>query len=223
MMLSIFSARFSGHTPDSTACIRHPSDRTPTVVRDDDQGQTPTPRADHLTRSSRALGGRHCPGGLPQPRYRRARPQALSAGRERSPATPHRARADADRHARVDSRTPAGDRPRPAYSRGPQGPLDAPLMGDVSGGQAPGGRHRRDRPLLSARRWRGLHAADLAPQTQSRRAPRLRGTRLRVEVIVAGAGTPTPPPVTALVEADLLEAVPPDVEAWRALLPHADL
>jgi hypothetical protein len=42
-------------------------------------------------------------------------------------------------------------------------------------------------------------------------------------VIVAGAGTPTPPPVTALVEADLLEAVPPDVEEWRALLPHADL
>src|SRR4029453_4384474 len=223
MMLSIFSERYYGHTPYSTAFIRHPSDRTPTVVRDDDQGQTPIPRADHLTRSARALGGRHCHGGFPQPRYRRARPQALSAGRDCSPATPHRARADADRNARVESRTPAGDRPRPAYSRGPQGQLDDPLIGDVSGCQDPGGGHRRDRTLISARRWWGLQAAALDPQTQSQKAPRLRGKRLRVEVSLAGAGTPTPPPVTALVEADLLEEVPPDVEELRSLLPHAPL
>jgi len=44
-----------------------------------------------------------------------------------------------------------------------------------------------------------------------------------VEVIWAGAGTPTPPPVTALVETDLLEEVPPDLEELLALLPHADL
>jgi transposase len=44
-----------------------------------------------------------------------------------------------------------------------------------------------------------------------------------VEVILAGAGTPTPPPVPALVEADLLEEVPPDLEDLRSLLPHADL
>jgi hypothetical protein len=44
-----------------------------------------------------------------------------------------------------------------------------------------------------------------------------------VEVILAGAGTPTPPPVTALVEADLLEEVPPDLEALLGLLPHADV
>jgi hypothetical protein len=44
-----------------------------------------------------------------------------------------------------------------------------------------------------------------------------------VEVILAGAGAPTPPPVPALVEADLLEEVPPDLEDLRALLPHADL
>src|SRR5262245_19588906 len=218
-MLFIFSERYYGQTPDSTAFIRHPSDRTPTVVRDDDQGQTPTPRADHLTRSARALGGRHCHGGLPQPRYRRARPQALSAGRDRNPATPQRARADADHNARVESRTPAGNRPRPAYRRGPQCPLDDPLIGNVSGCQDPGGGHCRDRPLISARCWWGLQAADLDPQTQSRSAPRLRGKRLRVAVILAGAGTPTPPPVPALVEVDLLEEVPPDVEALRSLLP----
>jgi len=44
-----------------------------------------------------------------------------------------------------------------------------------------------------------------------------------VEVILAGAGTPTPPPVPALVDADLLEDVPPDVEKLRSLLPRADV
>jgi transposase len=40
---------------------------------------------------------------------------------------------------------------------------------------------------------------------------------------LAGAGTPTPPPVTALVDADLLEEVPPDVDELLRLLPHADV
>lgn len=40
---------------------------------------------------------------------------------------------------------------------------------------------------------------------------------------MAGAGTPTPPPVTDLVEADLLDDVPPDVEELLPLLPHADV
>lgn len=68
-----------------------------------------------------------------------------------------------------------------------------------------------------------LPALDLAPQTQSRGAAGLRGKRLRVEVILAGAGTPTPPPVTALVDADLLEDMPPDVDELLRLLPHADV
>lgn len=42
-------------------------------------------------------------------------------------------------------------------------------------------------------------------------------------MILAGAGTPTPPPVTALVDADLLEEVPPDVAELLRLLPHADV
>jgi transposase len=44
-----------------------------------------------------------------------------------------------------------------------------------------------------------------------------------VEVILAGAGMPTPPPVTALVEADLLAEVPPDLADLLRLLPHADV
>jgi DDE superfamily endonuclease len=44
-----------------------------------------------------------------------------------------------------------------------------------------------------------------------------------VEVILAGAGTPTPPPVSALVEPDLLNEGPPDLEDLWRLLPHADL
>ena len=44
-----------------------------------------------------------------------------------------------------------------------------------------------------------------------------------MEVILAGAGTPTLPPVSALGDADLLEEVPPDVDELLRLLPHADV
>src|SRR5262249_5416856 len=83
--------------------------------------------------------------------------------------------------------------------------------------------HRRDGALVSSCGGRRLQAAHLAPHTPSRGAPRLRGKRLRVEVILAGAGTPPPPPVTALVDADLLADVPPDVDELLRLLPHADV
>jgi DDE superfamily endonuclease len=43
-----------------------------------------------------------------------------------------------------------------------------------------------------------------------------------MEVILAGAGTPTPPPITTLVEADLLTEVPPDLDELRSLLPRAN-
>jgi transposase len=96
-------------------------------------------------------------------------------------------------------------------------------MSHVSGRQAPDSRHRRDGAFVSAWRWLRVQAADVDAQTQSRRAARLRGKRLRVEVMLAGAGTPTPPPVTALVEADLLDEVPPDVDELLRLLPQADV
>jgi hypothetical protein len=44
-----------------------------------------------------------------------------------------------------------------------------------------------------------------------------------VEVILAGAGTPTPPPVPAFVEPDLLAEVPPDLAELLCLLPQADV
>ena len=44
-----------------------------------------------------------------------------------------------------------------------------------------------------------------------------------MEVILAGAGTPTPPPVPALVDTALLAEVPPDLEELLFLLPRADL
>ena len=44
-----------------------------------------------------------------------------------------------------------------------------------------------------------------------------------MEVSLAGAGTPTPPPVTALVEPDLLTEVPPDLDDLLHLLPRAAL
>jgi hypothetical protein len=44
-----------------------------------------------------------------------------------------------------------------------------------------------------------------------------------VEVILAGAGTPTPPPVTALVAPALRDEVPPDLATWLFLLPRAEV
>jgi hypothetical protein len=44
-----------------------------------------------------------------------------------------------------------------------------------------------------------------------------------VEVLVAGALDPVPPPIPELVEPDLLLDVPADVESLMSLLPHADL
>jgi transposase len=40
---------------------------------------------------------------------------------------------------------------------------------------------------------------------------------------LAGAGTPPPPPAAELVDADLLDQVPPDLEALLQLLPSADV
>jgi transposase len=44
-----------------------------------------------------------------------------------------------------------------------------------------------------------------------------------VEVLLAGALAPEPPPLTDLVEPDLWDQLPTDVSALRALLPSADL
>ena len=44
-----------------------------------------------------------------------------------------------------------------------------------------------------------------------------------MEVILAGAGTPTPPPVTALVAPALRDEVPPDLATWLFLLPRAEV
>jgi hypothetical protein len=59
--------------------------------------------------------------------------------------------------------------------------------------------------------------------TQSGRAGKLRGKRLRVEVLLAGTTTPEPLPIHDLVEADLWNQLPADVPEFLALLPRADL
>src|SRR6266699_7114804 len=51
----------------------------------------------------------------------------------------------------------------------------------------------------------------------------LRGKRLRVEVLLAGTTVPEPLPVYDLVEADLWDQLPADLENVLALLPRADL
>ena len=61
---------------------------------------------------------------------------------------------------------------------------------------------------------------------QSRRESRLRGKRLWVEVLLAGAHVPAAPeplPVKDLVEADLWDQLPAHLSDLLALLPQADL
>jgi hypothetical protein len=60
-------------------------------------------------------------------------------------------------------------------------------------------------------------------EAQGRAEGRLRGKRLRVEVLLAGATAPEPLPVHDLVEADLWSQLPADLTALLALLPQADL
>ena len=190
---------YSGQTPYAPAFVSRTSDRTTTS---DDRGpsQAPTPRPRVLlAHQGRAVAEIAALVVRSRDTVERVLNAFSRAGRR--PSAPQSARAGADRDARVESRTAAGDRPRPAYGRGPQCPLDHQLVGNVSGGQNPGAVTDETVRLVSARCWRWLHASDLDPQTQSRSAARLRGKRLRVEVILAGAGTPTPPPVTALVDA----------------------
>ena len=222
-MMPIFSERSYGPPPACTAFVRLPSYRTPTAVRYHHQGQSPLALSDGLARPSGALRGRDCHACVPQPRYRRARAHALSAGRDRGPSTSHSAWPGADRAASGASRTATGDRPRPAYRRCPECPWDHWLVGPVSGRPAPDCCQRRARAVGSPRRRLRGPAADRDAQPHSRGAARLRGQRLRVEVRLAGAGTPTPPPGTALVEPDLLADVPPDVDELLRLLPRAAL
>jgi hypothetical protein len=58
---------------------------------------------------------------------------------------------------------------------------------------------------------------------QSRRESRLRGKRLRVEVLLAGATAPEPLPIKDLVEADLWDQLRADLSDLLTLLPQADL
>src|SRR5216684_1558832 len=61
------------------------------------------------------------------------------------------------------------------------------------------------------------------PATQSGRASRLCGKRVRVEVLLAGATEPESLPVQDLVEADLWSQLPADVPELLARLARADL
>ena len=71
-----------------------------------------------------------------------------------------------------------------------------------------------------------MQAPYLDLEAQSRAESRLRGKRLRVEVLLAGTHVPAVPeplPVHDLVEADLWSQLPVDLPALLTLLPDADL
>src|SRR5262249_53468113 len=132
-MMSLFSTRYYGQTPDSTAFVRHPSHRPPPVVRYDDQRHAPLALPDGLAGSSGALRGRACGHRLSQLQYRRAGAQALSPGWARGHSASQSAWDGSHGDTRVESRTPAGDRSRPPYGRRPECQLDTRLVSYVSG------------------------------------------------------------------------------------------
>jgi len=68
-----------------------------------------------------------------------------------------------------------------------------------------------------------LQASNVDLATQSGGASRLRGKRVRVEVLLAGTTGPEPLPVKDLVEADLWSHLPADVPQLLARLSRADL
>ena len=72
---------------------------------------------------------------------------------------------------------------------------------------------------LHAHDYGGL-AADLDAEAQGRSTSPLRGKRLRVEVLLAGATAPDLLPVHDLVEAALWDQLPADLPELLALLPR---
>jgi hypothetical protein len=71
--------------------------------------------------------------------------------------------------------------------------------------------------------WLRMPPPEVDPATQSGRAGRLCGKRLRGEVLMAGATGPEPLPVKDLVEADLWSELPADISQLLARLSRADL
>src|SRR5216683_568808 len=134
-----------------------------------------------------------------------------------------RTRPRAHRHVSLGSRVGARDRTGSPCGGSRHGQLDdrgtrrLPEPTDRGDGQL------GDGARVPACAWLCLQAPDLDVTTQSRRESRLRGKRLRVEVLLAGASAPEPLPVTDLVEADLWDQLPADLSALLALLPRADL
>ena len=60
-------------------------------------------------------------------------------------------------------------------------------------------------------------------EAQGRGEGRIRGKRLRVEILLAGTTAPEPLSVYDLVEADLWSQLPADLTELLALVPRADL
>jgi len=83
--------------------------------------------------------------------------------------------------------------------------------------------HRGNGARVLACAWLRLQAPDVDLTTQSGRASRLRGKRVRVEVLLAGTTGPEPLPVKDLLEVDLWSQLPADVPELLARLSRADL
>jgi hypothetical protein len=100
----------------------------------------------------------------------------------------------------------------------PTGPPSdsAPYLGQQTGIQVT---EETVRVYLHAHDYGGL-ASHLDVEAQGRRASPLRGKRVRVEVLLAGATALEPLPIHDLVEADLWDQLPADLPDLLALMPR---
>src|SRR5438477_972814 len=156
----------------------------------------------------------------PGPQDRAPLPERGPAGAGAGQA--HRAPARGD--AGLASRAAAGDRPEPAQRRDRQRGVDHPATGRLPGRRdGPSDRDRDGAGAPASGRLR-VQATDLVAQAQGHRAGGVGKKRLRVEVLLAAAASPVPPPIDELMPEPLLqEEVPEDLPWLLRLLPRADV
>ncbi len=100
---------------------------------------------------------------------------------------------------------------------------------DAAAGRPPGTRHRpshgdRGCPRAPASAGLCVQAAHLKPEAQVDRTSRVGKKHLRVEVLLAAAASPEPPPIDELMPDPLLhDELPEDLPWLLRLLPRADV
>src|ERR1051326_2873945 len=181
------------------------------VSDDSARGRRQARATDRLDDAAQRGHGTPCPRSIPARRCR-CGPTALTSwpsGRSHRP---------------MAVRTATRHRPGPAQCRCAECGLDhapAERLFGTGDGTCHGHRDRADLPASAGLR---VQTANLESETQSQPTSRVGKKRLRVEVLLAAAASPVPPPLDDLVPDPLLrDELPEDLTWLLRLLPRADV